>query len=267
LKPKKIKSFYLRNLFNNRIAFISYSAYIISLFAICLPENITAQVIRKSKINFNAADSLLVTADVYQSRKSNPYVILLHQEESSRGEFDSIASRFIKMNYNCMAVDLRSGNNRGFVKNETALRAREAGYSFSLIDASIDIDAAIDFLYHYSGKKISLFGSKSSATLALIAGRDNDHVKAVIAFSPGEYFSPEFELKNVLSNYPKPVFIACTDEEYLYLSDIEGLSGNGKILFKPASGGGASGTNALMKENPSRDEYWLSLLIFFKSLQ
>jgi dienelactone hydrolase len=199
--------------------------------------------------------------------KSNPYIILFHQEKSCRGEFDSIASRFIKMNFNCMAVDLRSGDDIAYVKNETAIRAREGGYSNSMSDASKDFEAAIKYLYEISGKEICLFGSASSASLALIVGLENEHIKAIVAFSPGEYFAPEYQLKSILADYPKPVFVGCTAEEFLYLSDIEGFSGSDKILFKPSSGEGLRGTHALLKENPSRDEYWLSLLIFFKSLQ
>jgi dienelactone hydrolase len=251
-----------------RISRLSYKVILfISLLAILFPPATSAQLFRKSQVSFNASDGLIVSADLYQSVKSNPYIILFHQEKSCKGEFDSIASRFIKMNFNCMAVDLRSGDNLEFVKNETAIRAKEGGYSNSLSDASKDFEAAINFLYEISGKGICLFGSASSASLALIIGRENEHVKAIVAFSPGEYFAPEYQLKSILANYPKPVFVGCTAEEFLYLSDIEGFPGTDKILFRPSTGEGLRGTHALLKENPSRDEYWLSLLIFFKSLQ
>jgi dienelactone hydrolase len=239
----------------------------ICLIALTISETSTAQIIRKSQVTFEASDGLRVTADLYVSRKSNPYIILFHQESSCKGEFDSIASRFIKMNYNCMAVDLRSGDNLGFLKNETAILARENGFPNSLSDATMDMEAAIAFLYKLSGKKLSLFGSASSASLALIVGRNSKNVKSVVAFNPGEYFAPEKDLKTILSDYPKPVFVACTADEFLFFSDISGFPGNDKILFKPTTGAGVRGTNALLRENPGRDEYWLSLLIFFKSLQ
>ena len=267
MKPKKIKSLYLQKPIRNRITagYISLCAIILLNLAFSGP--VTAQVIRKSEVRFKASDGLLISANLYQSRKSNPYIILFHQEQSCKGEFDSIVSRFIKMNYNCMAVDLRSGDDLGFQKNETALKAKEDGYTLSLNHSAKDMKAAIDFMYNYSGKPICLFGSASSASLALIEGRSNQYVKAVVAFSPGEYFSPEFEIKSVLAGYPKPVFVGCTAEEFPYLSGIEGFPGPDKVLFKPISGEGQRGTGALLKDNPSRDEYWLSLLIFFKALQ
>lgn len=240
---------------------------ILFLFVLLLQGNISAQVIRKSQVNFNASDGLLINADLFQSKKSNPYIILFHQEESCRGEFDSIVSRFIKMNYNCLAVDLRSGDDLGFTKNQTAIRARENGYVFSISAASRDIEAAIEYIHEISTKKIILFGSASSANLALITGKCNDYVNAIVAFSPGEYFAPEYELKSILSNYPKPIFIACTKEEYEYISNIEELDFSNTNLFKPSSEEGVRGTMALLSQNRSRDEYWLAMLIFFKSLQ
>jgi dienelactone hydrolase len=268
LKPKKIKSYCLQNRFKSNINLAGIRLFIsTSTLLILLLPALSAQIIRKTEVSFKASDGLLVTADLYQSKKSNPYIILCHQELSCKGEFDSIASRFIKMNYNCMALDLRSGDNMGFLKNETAFRAKENGFTTSLNSASQDIEAAIDFLLQYSNKKICLFGSASSASLALIVGRYNEHVKAVVAFSPGDYFTSENNLKEILANYPKPVFVACTTDEFTYLSNIEGFPGPDKILFKPSLGKGIRGTGALLKENPGRDEYWLSMLIFFKSLQ
>jgi len=258
----------LQSLSRNKTPGAGYGIFFaISLFAIFLPELLNGQLIRKSEVSFDASDGLTVTANLFHSKKSNPYIILFHQELSSKGEFDSIASRFIKMNYNCLAVDLRSGDNLGFAKNETAARAKEGSYPLGLLDAAKDMEAAIDFLFEFSGKKVSLFGSASSASLAAIVGRDNEHVKAVVAFSPGEYFAPESELKNILANYPKPLFVAGTAAEFVYLSEIEGFPGHDRILFKPTRGEGLRGTSALLKENPSRDEYWLSLLLFFRSLQ
>jgi len=258
----------LQNQYRNRI-FVTF-CYFIICFGLLSPfstDRLSAQVIRKSVVSFEASDGLLVNADLYQSRKSHPYIILFHQEQSCRGEFDSIATRFIKMNYNCLAVDLRTGADLGFVNNETAKRAREGGYPVSLLDAAKDMEAAIAFVSGHTGKKIILFGSASSASLALIVGREKENVNAIVAFSPGEYFAPEYGIREVLTNYPKPVFVATTKDEFAYLSDIDGVSGIDKVMFKPTGGEGLRGTRALFKENPTRDEYWLSLLIFFKSLQ
>lgn len=232
-----------------------------------MPEPLIAQVIRKSTLTFAASDGLLVTADLYQSKKSNPYILLFHEDQSCKAEYDSIVSRFIKMNYNCMAVDLRSGSDVGFNKNETANRAKEEGFSTSIFNGILDMEAAINYAYDLSGKDVSLIGSGSSASLALIVGARHDKVTAVVNFSPGEYLLPDCSINNLLADFIKPVFVACTATEKEYLSGIEGFPGIDKVLFSPTDGEGLHGTSALLPENQSRDEYWLSLLIFFKSLQ
>ena len=268
MKPKKTISSYLQKQHRDRIS-TGYSTlfFAVVLSAFLLPGFISAQVIRKTEVSFIAADGLEVTANLYQSKKSNPYIILLHQEESCKGEFETVINRFVKMNFNCLAVDLRSGNDVGFEKNKTAAAARQAGISQSLKMAEQDIEAAIAYVYKISTKNISLLGSAGSATLALLTGRMNENVNAVVALSPGNYLAPENSLDNILSNYPKPVFVASTVKEYPYYTGIEGFPGNNKILFKPSDGDGMRGTKALLKENPSRDQYWLSLLLFFKALK
>ena len=123
-----------------------------------------------------------------------------------------------------------------------------------------------------SGNIISGEGDEESIgsegiSKAIRKARLDENVKAIVAFSPGEYFEPEYKLKTILTNYPKPLFVGCTALEFTYFSDIEGFPGTDNVLFKPTSGEGMHGTRALLRENLSRDEYWLSLLIFFKSLQ
>ena len=98
-----------------------------------------AQIIRKSKVTFLSSDSLTITADQYFSKNTNPWILLFHTENASRGEFDTIAVRFGRMQYNCLAVDLRSGNTYNYVENETAKKALELDYSTSLIQASRDV--------------------------------------------------------------------------------------------------------------------------------
>lgn len=268
LKRKRTRSSCLRKV--SRIKSLLTTFHIPSLLCFIfwlLPGNAEGQVIRKIPVQFKAPDGLTITADLYKSRKVYPYIILLHREGSSKAEFDSIVNRFAKLNYNCLVPDLRSGANLGYSKNLTAEAAREEGYSQSIEDASNDILGALAYLSNLTGKGIILAGSASSATLSLIIAKNSKQVKAVAAFSPGDYFPVTMPLKTVLESYPKPVYISCTAEEYSYFSSLPGLPAPGMVLFKPFSGPGKRGTEALLKENPTSNEYWLSVLIFFKSLQ
>lgn len=260
---------FLRNLlrFNDPgSTFKTISIFFLTVLLIILFTSF--KIIRKKLVQFNAEDEITVTANHYFSKKSSPYILLFHQEGSSRGEYDSIAERFVKMGYNCLSVDLRSGLKFGFVENETAKSLQVKGKSAEGLESLMDIKAAIDYIWNLSGQNMILLGSASSASLVLIEGKTNEHVKAVIAFSPGEYFRPALDMKSFLTAYPKSVFVGCSDQEFNYIQDMfSGMDSNNKIIFRPTFGPGARGTAALLRENPTRDEYWLSLLIYFKSIR
>ncbi len=226
-----------------------------------------AQIIRKATVDFYSSDSLLITADHYLSRAEDPYIIFLHQENSSRGEYDSIAERFVKMRYNCLAVDLRVGDNYGYVNNRTAPRARKMKLS-SRQGVEKDIRAAISYIDEMSDDKVILLGSSLSATLALKVASEDERVKAVMAFSPGEYLRPGNPLKKILKNLTIPVYITCNPVEYPYLlKSADGIEEGTLTLFEPPANTTERASGMLRKSNPSYDEYWFSVLIFIKSLQ
>lgn len=229
--------------------------------------SVNAQIVRKSTVTFYSTDSVVVTADHYRSKEGNPYIILLHQENSSRGVFDSIAERFVKMNYNCLAVDLRNGNKYDFVNNETAQIARQQNRLINQITAENDLEAAINFIYGISRQKFIILGSSSSASMALKMAAGNDNVEAVIALSPGEFYRPELELKTIIKDLKKPLFIAGNQEETNYYQSILAeCDSQITSLFKPSVINSLRGNELLLSSNNLQNEYWFALLIFIKSL-
>ncbi len=225
------------------------------------------QIIRKSKVTFLSSDSLTITADHYYSKKTYPYILLFHTENSSRGEYDSIAGRFARMHYNCLAVDLRSGSSFGYVENETAKMARENGFNTLLAHSARDVDAAIDYAFRISGREMVLLGSSSSASLCLLEGIDNPKVRALMAFSPGEFFRPEKDIGQVASQISKPVFVTGSSDETVYLQEMFAHTDAKYLnLFIPSGNVNQRGSELLTPQNPDRDQYWLAVLIFVKSL-
>lgn len=220
----------------------------------------------QTKLHFYAEDSLEITADFYQADPFSPYIIFMHQAGSSRGEYNEIATRFAMMKYNGLAVDLRSGKEINFIQNETAGRAKEINLPHSMADARKDVIAAIGYAYKTSGKPVILFGSSYSATLALEVAKDNPKVSAVVAFSPGEYFSGH-SVKNTISGLSKPYFVSGAIKEKPYIEElmINTISPKG-ILFFPQDGKGRHGASNLWKSSPDASEYWLALIVFFRSL-
>ena len=220
----------------------------------------------KEKVTFQSEDGLTITADQYEINEEYPFIIMFHQAGSSRGEFNEIAVKIMKLRYNCLAVDLRSGDNSNFVKNETAVSARDSSKSTQFLDTQQDIRAAINYAFQQNPKEVILLGSSYSASLVMLEGMQNPKVGAVIAFSPGEYFGDDLRMEDALSGYSKPLFVAATQRELPYVEQMMiQLPEDGYTLFQPESEG-VHGAKALWEDNSSKDEYWLALLLFINNL-
>jgi pimeloyl-ACP methyl ester carboxylesterase len=224
---------------------------------------------QKKKITFLSGDSLVVTADIYVANEDYPYIVLCHQEGSSRGEYNETALKFMKFNFNCLAVDLRSGNNSNYVRNETARRAMQTFKPSLFLDAENDIEAAIEYAYNLNNQNVILLGSSFSASLCMMIGNRNPHVKAVIAFSPGEYFGNDLRLEAELDTFRVPLFVTGTETELPYIDKmLEKISSQENVtVYRPVTPPGQHGSMALWEDNPTKDEYWLALLVFFNSLK
>jgi hypothetical protein len=222
----------------------------------------------QDEVVFKASDSLDVVAHLYEIDNSYPYIILLHQGNYSKGEYKEIAISLLKLKYNCLAVDLRYGGTVNSVPNVTANNAKEARVLRSMYDAQLDIKAAIDYVYEISEQEIILFGSSFSATLALKIGKDCERVKAIIAYSPGEFFRNHFLIHDELRGIDKPIYISGTQLEYPYLKRLTELAPKAKkTVFQPQNSEGKHGAKALWKSDDVSKEYWLSLLMFINNLK
>ena len=224
-------------------------------------------VIRESTITFVADDGLVVTADQYMTAGDNPFILLFHEQESSRGEYQHIARRLCNMEYNCLAVDTRNGGSKNYVSNETAKRCREKRCPTSAADIELDMLAAIRYAGQQSNQPVILFGSGANGSLCLKIAMEQEQVRAVIALSPGEYFLPSLRIEDTIAGMKKPVFITSSQSEFPYVSQLAaGVDPQYLTLFEPQLGEGARGTSALTEENAQNSEYWFALLLFFKDL-
>jgi dienelactone hydrolase len=216
-------------------------------------------------VTFPSKDGLMITADEYIDDEKMPYMILCHQAGYSRGEYINTASRFQKFGYNCLAVDLRSGKEANGITNETAALAAKKRKPTGYLDSEQDILAAIDYVYKKTNKKVILVGSSYSASLVLKIAAGSDKVKAVLAFSPGEYFAGKLNVKEAVKLLDKPVFVTSSKAE---AADVAALMKDvkNKNQFTP-SNPGDHGSKALWKEsNANYHEYWLALLMFMRGI-
>jgi len=222
----------------------------------------------QEKIIITADDGLLITADLYEIDAKKPYILLFHQAGFSRGEYKETTQKIIKFGYNCLAVDLRSGGEVNYIQNNTALLAVQKGFPTDYLSSEKDILAAIRWAKERSKKPVILFGSSFSASLCLVIAKDNPDVKAVIAFSPGEFFTDQFFVKEKLVDFQKPIFIASSKRENPFIVDMLSLVHPSiKTIFVPEKGQGEHGSKSLWKSNPNNNEYWLALTMFFSKIK
>jgi dienelactone hydrolase len=222
----------------------------------------------QTRVSFMSGDGLIVVADEYFAEESLPWILLFHQAGSSRGEFLEIAPRLVKLGYNALAVDLRYGKEINYIPNETSITAIRENFPRTMTDARLDILAAIEWVKGKSDKRVILFGSSYSASLAMILARENPMAMAVIAFSPGEFFGAPGLVRNAVRNLDVPVFLASTKREYPYITELSsGIGNNRKIIFAPSENQGTHGAKALWESEPGSQEYWLGLLMFFNRIR
>jgi pimeloyl-ACP methyl ester carboxylesterase len=223
--------------------------------------------IRVKTITFTAVDGLEVTADEYIVDPFKPYILLFHEQGSSRGEFSTIARRLNKLEYNCLAVDLRNGGKYDYVSNETAKQLREKHLESDINGIEQDMLAAIQYVQGKSNLPVVLFGSGANGSLSLKVALSDTLVRAVVAVSPGEYFMPEVKIQEVIAPLEKPVFITSSKAEFPYVSELaSGIDQNYVSLFEPKQGAGERGTGSFSVDYEYNTEYWLALILFFKDL-
>lgn len=218
-------------------------------------------------VTFQSKDGLIITADLYISSTQNPYIILLHQAGYSRGEYREIAPKLVKLGYNCLALDQRSGEEVNFIKNETAARAKEKNLPTNYLDVLPDIHAAIEFVRQKTNKPIVLWGSSYSASLSLVVAPEELRVGALVVFSPGEYFETKDFVKSKISKISIPVLALSSKTENSEMTQLLSVIPKSLVtIFKP-SDEGKHGSKALWESNPSNKEYWMAVTMFFSKLK
>lgn len=220
------------------------------------------------KVKFKAADGLLINGNLYDIGKDKPVILLCHQAGYNRIEYADIAPKLSEMGYNCLAVDLRSGGNFAGKQNVTAERANKEGLKNQMVDAQQDIKAAIDFLAKKYNQKVIVWGSSYSSSLGLLEGVTNDKVKAIIAFSPGDYFGDAApSLSTAFAKADIPFLVTSSKEESKALTTHIGnmkLSER-QLQFIPESEG-FHGSRALWTGQKGAEEYWNAVISFLGAI-
>jgi len=219
-----------------------------------------------SAISFMAPDHLQVFGDYYSTGKQeNPLILLFHQAGSNRGEYATIGPMLATLGFNALAIDQRSGGNAWGRTNETVKRlGKSTGYD----EALPDLEAALQWAKS-SGQTgpIIVWGSSYSAALVfLLAANHQREIKAILAFSPGEYLRGSSTVRKAAAQISIPIFATSAKdpkEIAVAKSILDASPSVEKIQFTPQIAG-VHGSSTLRKDqNPDGvEENWAAVKQF-----
>ena len=139
------------------------------------------------EVRLVAADGVTVFADHFDpsGNRSRGTIVLFHQAGSNAAEYRTIAPRLAGMGFQVLAVDQRSGGAMFLAINRTV---KALGGSTGYEAALPDMAAALASVQTQG--PVLVWGSSYSAGLVFaLAAAHPGSVNAILAFSPGEYFS------------------------------------------------------------------------------
>jgi len=222
-----------------------------------------------TQVEFPARDGLVISGNLYEIDKNKSIILLMHQAGYNRMEYADIAPKLNELGYNCLAIDLRSGGSFAGKPNNTNTRAIEKGLQPEMIDAQQDVATAIDYLHNKYNQNIIVLGSSFSSSLALLEGYNNSKVKAIIGFSPGDYFGDIMpSLSSVFSKTEKPYLVTSSKTESETLKALIGNSQlkENQLQFIPTSSG-FHGSRALWEGQEGAEEYWQAVKTFLITIK
>ncbi|MBD5654567.1 MAG: alpha/beta hydrolase [Candidatus Eremiobacteraeota bacterium] len=193
-----------------------------------------------------------------------PVILLFHQADSSKSEYSPIAPRLVSLGYNVVAIDQRSGGDLYAPGNETV---QHLGKSQPYLDALPDMDAALAYARRrFPGAPVAAWGSSYSAGLVFAFAAKHPHdVAAVLAFSPGEYFSDKHFVRNAAKHVRVPAFVDSAseaEEERNARAIYDALKSPLKVDFVPKAGVHGSSTLRDDRDAPGATENWDAVTAF-----
>ena len=220
----------------------------------------------KETVTFPSQDGLTITADIYKANNNTISILLCHQAGFSRGEYKDTALLLNSYGYSVMAIDQRSGDEVNGVFNETAKLAKSKKIETEYINAKPDIIAAIDYLYNANGNKpLLLVGSSYSATLAMLIGEKNAKIKAVAAFSPGEYYKA-MSIQTEIKDLDKPTFVTASLSETEDLSTLVSKMKKDNLSHYKPTEEGIHGSRVLWESTKGYEDYRSAFKTFLDSI-
>ncbi|MBS0480270.1 MAG: alpha/beta hydrolase [Proteobacteria bacterium] len=226
-------------------------------------ENARAQA--PQAVELKAPDGVTVYGAYYPAIAPRALILLFHQAGSSSAEYADIAPRLQREGFASLAIDQRVGGDL-YGANRTM-----AGYrgKTDYLGALPDLEAALAW-GKARGLPIVLWGSSYSASLVFLLANAADakgSVRAVVAFSPGEYFNDKKMVEAAAAKVTVPVFVTSAstmEEEAEAKAIISATPSTDRQQYVPRTGIHGSSTLNPAKNPGGADENWKAVLAFLK---
>jgi len=217
-------------------------------------------------VTLTAADGVKVAGVYTSTDKPKALILLFHQAESGKDEYATIAPRLATWGYASLRIDQRAGGDL-FGVNQTV---KDLGRSTSFYQAKPDLVAALAWAKDKE-LPVILWGSSYSASLAFLLAADYpEQVRAVMAFSPGEYFTDKTLVQTAAAKVKAPVFATSAqdgheiDEARTILAAVPGKD---KEQFVPKQGGVHGASTLLRTKNKDGAEpAWAAVIAFLQKV-
>lgn len=216
-------------------------------------------------VTLKAPDGVAVYGTYYPVASPRALILLFHQAGSSSGEYAAIAPRLQREGFAALAIDQRVGGDMYGANRTMAAAQDKADY----LGALPDLEAALAWA-KAKGVPVVLWGSSYSASLVFMlanAADAKDSVKAVIAFSPGEYFNDKKMVATAAAKVAVPVFVTSAntmEEEAEAKAIVSATRSTDRQQYIPRTGIHGSSTLNATKNPAGADENWTAVLGFLK---
>ena len=217
-------------------------------------------------ISFKASDRVQVFADYYSAgSKAKRLILLFHQAGSNRGEYATIGPMLATLGFNALAIDQRSGGDAWGRTNETAKRL---GKSTDYGEALLDLEAALQWAKSsgHTGPILVWGSSYSAALVFLLAAEHRREIRAILAFSPGEYLRGSSTVRKAAAQVSIPIFVTSAKDpkEIAAAKSILDVShSTEKTQFVPQIAGVHGSSTLREDQNPEgAEENWAAVKQF-----
>jgi len=192
-------------------------------------------------VDLKASDGTILKASYFAAAKPGPAVLLYHQSNRTRKEWDMVARQLAAAGINTLTVDVRGHGETGGQESHGEARKKQW---------PLDLDAAFQYLISQPGIKRDVIGIGGAGVIGVensveTARRHSDRVKSLVLLS-GETSRDGMQFLRQASQLPE-LFVVADDDEYPPI--VEGM----ELLYITAS----SPSKKFVHYSASHEAPWL----------